>query len=191
MHFLLEYDSFWPYVIPPMWCFYSTPHRRFTQNLGWSLPEKTVPAAQHDLHNGLIVRDVVRHADDAQVVGADLMHADLGRFTAFHEVTRLQIHTGLAQVPQPLRECLGTAHAFADDIRARPWVSFLISAMRSSSEVPRTLMTTSAPKYKKPPQAACACGDWRRRRDLNPRAGFIQPTPLAGEPLRPLGYFCK
>ena len=130
-------------------------------------PGKTVPAAQHDLHNGLIVRDVVRHADDAQVVGADLMHADLGRFTAFHEVTRLQIHTGLAQVPQPLRACLGTAHAFADDIRARPWVSFLISAMRSSSEVPRTLMTTSAPKYKKPPQAACACGDWRRRRDLN------------------------
>ena len=32
---------------------------------------------------------------------------------------------------------------------------------------------------------------WRRRRDLNPRAGFSQPTPLAGEPLRPLGYFCK
>ena len=32
---------------------------------------------------------------------------------------------------------------------------------------------------------------WRGRRDLNPRAGFIQPTPLAGEPLRPLGYFCK
>ena len=31
---------------------------------------------------------------------------------------------------------------------------------------------------------------WRRRRDLNPRAGFSQPTPLAGEPLRPLGYFC-
>ena len=31
----------------------------------------------------------------------------------------------------------------------------------------------------------------RRRRDLNPRAGFIQPTPLAGEPLRPLGYFCR
>ena len=30
---------------------------------------------------------------------------------------------------------------------------------------------------------------WRGRRDLNPRAGFIQPTPLAGEPLRPLGYF--
>ncbi len=25
---------------------------------------------------------------------------------------------------------------------------------------------------------------------MNPRAGFIQPTPLAGEPLRPLGYFC-
>ena len=32
---------------------------------------------------------------------------------------------------------------------------------------------------------------WRRRRDLNPRGGFIHPTPLAGEPLRPLGYFCK
>ena len=31
---------------------------------------------------------------------------------------------------------------------------------------------------------------WRGRRDLNPRAGFSQPTPLAGEPLRPLGYFC-
>ena len=30
---------------------------------------------------------------------------------------------------------------------------------------------------------------WRGRRDLNPRAGFSQPTPLAGEPLRPLGYF--
>ena len=27
------------YVKPPMWCFYSTPHRRFTQNLGWSLFE--------------------------------------------------------------------------------------------------------------------------------------------------------
>ena len=62
---------------------------------------KTVPAAQHDLHNGLIVRDVVRHADDAQVVGADLMHADLGRFTAFHEVTRLQIHTGLRRYRSP------------------------------------------------------------------------------------------
>ncbi len=24
---------------------------------------------------------------------------------------------------------------------------------------------------------------------MNPRAGLIQPTPLAGEPLRPLGYF--
>ncbi|MDY3218659.1 MAG: hypothetical protein SOX80_04930, partial [Candidatus Fimivivens sp.] len=35
--FLLGYDSFWSYVKPPMWCFYSTPHRRFTQNLGWSL----------------------------------------------------------------------------------------------------------------------------------------------------------
>ena len=31
--------------------------------------------------------------------------------------------------------------------------------------------------------------NWRGRRDLNPRAGFSQPTPLAGEPLRPLGYF--
>lgn len=30
---------------------------------------------------------------------------------------------------------------------------------------------------------------WRRRRDSNSRAGLIQPTPLAGEPLRPLGYF--
>ena len=32
---------------------------------------------------------------------------------------------------------------------------------------------------------------WRRRRDLNPRGVFRHPTPLAGEPLRPLGYFCK
>ena len=31
---------------------------------------------------------------------------------------------------------------------------------------------------------------WRRRRGVVPRAGLIQPTPLAGEPLRPLGYFC-
>ena len=30
---------------------------------------------------------------------------------------------------------------------------------------------------------------WRRTRDSNPRTSFIQPTPLAGEPLRPLGYF--
>ena len=29
---------------------------------------------------------------------------------------------------------------------------------------------------------------WRRRRDLNPRTGFSQPTPLAGEPLEPLEY---
>ena len=35
----------------------------------------------------------------------------------------------------------------------------------------------------------CPIFIWRGRRDLNPRAGFIQPTPLAGEPLRPLGYF--
>ena len=26
---------------------------------------------------------------------------------------------------------------------------------------------------------------WRRRRDLNSRAGYIRPTPLAGAPLRP------
>ena len=39
-------------------------------------------------------------------------------------------------------------------------------------------------------QGTCPVLGWRRRRDLNPRAGFIQPTPLAGEPLRPLGYFC-
>ena len=30
---------------------------------------------------------------------------------------------------------------------------------------------------------------WRRRRDLNSRAGYIRPTPLAGAPLRPLEYF--
>ena len=28
---------------------------------------------------------------------------------------------------------------------------------------------------------------WRRTRDLNPRAGFSRPTPLAGEPLHHLG----
>ena len=32
---------------------------------------------------------------------------------------------------------------------------------------------------------------WRRRRDSNPRYGFIHTTPLAGEPLEPLGYFSK
>ena len=26
---------------------------------------------------------------------------------------------------------------------------------------------------------------------MNPRGVFRHPTPLAGEPLRPLGYFCK
>ena len=31
----------------------------------------------------------------------------------------------------------------------------------------------------------------RSRRDLNPRAGFIRPTPLAGAPLRPLEYYSK
>ena len=30
---------------------------------------------------------------------------------------------------------------------------------------------------------------WRRRRDLNSRAGISRPTPLAGAPLRPLEYF--
>ena len=30
---------------------------------------------------------------------------------------------------------------------------------------------------------------WRRRRDLNSRAGKTRPTPLAGAPLRPLEYF--
>ena len=32
---------------------------------------------------------------------------------------------------------------------------------------------------------------WRRRRDLNSRAGLSRPTPLAGAPLRPLEYFSK
>ena len=32
---------------------------------------------------------------------------------------------------------------------------------------------------------------WRRRRDLNPRAGFTRPKPLAGAPLRPLEYFFR
>ena len=31
----------------------------------------------------------------------------------------------------------------------------------------------------------------RSRRDLNPRAGFIRPTPLAGAPLRPLEYYSE
>ena len=35
-HFLQGYDSFWPYSNPPVRCFYSTPPRRFTQNLGLS-----------------------------------------------------------------------------------------------------------------------------------------------------------
>src|SRR5699024_2463126 len=30
---------------------------------------------------------------------------------------------------------------------------------------------------------------WRRRRDLNPRAGKFRPIPLAGAPLQPLEYF--
>ena len=29
----------------------------------------------------------------------------------------------------------------------------------------------------------------RSRRDLNPRAGFCRPTPLAGAPLQPLEYY--
>ena len=29
-----EDDSFWPFVKSPVWCFYSTPHRRVTQGLG-------------------------------------------------------------------------------------------------------------------------------------------------------------
>lgn len=35
------------------------------------------------------------------------------------------------------------------------------------------------------------CITWRRRRDSNPRYGLIHTTPLAGEPLEPLGYFSK
>src|SRR5690606_30592048 len=34
-------------------------------------------------------------------------------------------------------------------------------------------------------------GIWRRRRDSNPRCSFWPHTPLAGEPLQPLGHVSK
>ena len=39
-HFLPGCDSFWPYVIPPVCCFYSTPLRRFTQIMQKSSAER-------------------------------------------------------------------------------------------------------------------------------------------------------
>ena len=33
MHFLPRCNFFWPYAKPPVWCFYSIPHRRFSQSL--------------------------------------------------------------------------------------------------------------------------------------------------------------
>ena len=45
-------------------------------------------------------------------------------------------------------------------------------------------------RNKYPPSVGWGIFVWRRRRDLNPRGVFRHPTPLAGEPLRPLGYFC-
>ena len=44
---------------------------------------------------------------------------------------------------------------------------------------------------KDPAHRPCEPGLWRRRRDSNPRYGLIHTTPLAGEPLEPLGYFSK
>ena len=61
------------------------------------------------------------------------------------------------------------------------WVKSLKKIVKNSISVKR---------HEKTPEPLRFQGfQWRGRRDLNPRAGFIQPTPLAGEPLRPLGYF--
>ena len=40
-------------------------------------------------------------------------------------------------------------------------------------------------------ESVFTCAKKRRRRDLNPRAGQIRPTALAGPPLQPLEYFPK
>ena len=74
------------------------------------------------------------------------------------------------------------------------------AAWRKKSAVnPTTWFTAESEGIPRPAQFSAPQGreterqgeflSWRGRRDLNPRAGFIQPTPLAGEPLRPLGYF--
>ena len=80
------------------------------------LPGEAILVTQHQTHDSLVIGDVVGHADDAQVVGADLMDANAGIFAALHEVAGFEVHTGLAQILQTFGESLGTAYALADDV---------------------------------------------------------------------------
>ena len=65
------------YVKPPMWCFYSTPHRRFTQNLGWSRRERvSANFGQFLRHQGL--RHIRFH--DLRHSAATNMHELTGDF---------------------------------------------------------------------------------------------------------------
>ena len=52
-------------------------------------------------------------------------------------------------------------------------------------------ISPSPPKEKSTVTQMGNCAFWRRRRDLDSRAGKTRPTPLAGAPLRPLEYFSK
>ena len=49
--------------------------------------------------------------------------------------------------------------------------------------------TPTPPKKQKDSRPKGQLSFWRRRRDLDSRAGKTRPTPLAGAPLRPLEYF--
>ena len=63
---------------------------------------------------------------------------------------------------------------------------------RSPLPVPSLLRTQISNSNKKRKQTQGLLSFfWRRRRDLNSRAGYVRPTPLAGAPLRPLEYFSK
>lgn len=76
-----------------------------------TLPREGILVAQHHFHHGFVfIVRVIRHADNTQVARTDLVYVDAG-LAAVHEVTRLEIHAGLAEILETLREYLGTADA--------------------------------------------------------------------------------
>ena len=63
-----------------------------------TLSREGILVAQHHFHHGFVfIVRVVRHADDTQVARADLVHVDAG-LAAVHEVARLEIHAGFAEI---------------------------------------------------------------------------------------------
>lgn len=81
-------------------------------------PGEALFIANHQPHDCLVVQNVIGHANDPQIICANLMNSDGRILAARNEVARLKIHTGLAQILQPLREHLRLSNTFADDVRA-------------------------------------------------------------------------